>query len=631
MNCDHRGRLRGTLKREGKDIPTWHCGEFNTVCTDRDDSVKLSDGITPAKVCNVGCKDQCPRYRAKLTQIEARFTEIATGKEWGDGESISGPGSSTDATAKIRSELPALLAEINATSILDIPCGDHNWMRQTDLPGIEYIGADVVRGIVETNRQRFPEKRFEHLDLITDQLPKASVVFVRDCLVHLPFHQIIAALNNIVDSGAEWLIATHFPGRRNHDIKAGAWRPLDMTAKPLNLPQPFRIINEGCTEGEGAFTDKSLGVWRVADIAATVKKLTAKPRLTIGMATYRDWPGVWATVKALKKYQRDVWEFLEIVIIDNDPAGHPELEGHNGGENDHSSKARRLMDQVGGKYLHFTQVQGTAAAKGKIFDLATAPVVLVIDCHVLLDAGSLMKLIEFAEAQPDSKDLWQGPCEDVGDYFAPRWGSLMYGQWANDDRTAKSEPFEIPMQGCGLFACNKAAWPGFHPLLEGFGPEEFHLHQRIRRNGGKCWCLPWLPWDHRFGNPDGPKTPGTEPTKRLRGHIITHLDTGEPSLLDIRNHFVDQGKAVTNQQFFDILADTVGEFWPDRTDTGDDCQHRGPYLRQELCQIGCIANRGMMPIFACRKHGECCPWKWEQGSGTMAVCLGCKDGPAPVG
>jgi hypothetical protein len=621
MECKNRGRLRGTRGGAAGTLTIHHCDAKGVRCVPLKADLPRMVG-TDAVAC-----EGCRLFAAVVSPTEQKFAEIASKKQWGNGESVSGPGSSLVATQAIRDQLPDLLQELGARTILDLPCGDHHWMafivERLAQAGIEYIGGDVVRGLVDQNRDKWQGRRFEHLDLISDPLPTADAVFVRDCLVHLPYRQVIAALQNIVASGAKWLITTHFPGRTNHDIKIGEWRPLDLTAKPFKLPTPARILNEGCREGGGAFADKSLGIWRVADIAATVKKLTAKPRLTIGMATFRDWPGVWATVKALKKYHRDVWEFLEIVIIDNDPDGHPELEGHNGGENDHSSKARRLMDQIGGKYLHFTQVQGTAAAKGRVFELATAPVVLVIDCHVLLDPGSLMKLIEFAEAQPDSKDLWQGPCEDVGDYFAPRWGSLMYGRWANDDRTAAGQPYEIPMQGCGLFACNKSAWPGFHPLLEGFGPEEFHLHQRIRRNGGKCWCLPWLPWDHRFGNPDGAKVPGNDNPNRLRGHLITHLDTGAPDLSEMRKHFVDDSKVLTNAQFFKVLRDTVAEFFPDRADLGQDCPHRQPFLRVVQCEIGCVSTRKALPVFSCGKHGECAPYRWQKAE-TMHNCVDCK-------
>lgn len=275
---------------------------------------------------------------------------------------------------------------------------------------------------------------------------------------------------------------------------------------------------------------------------------------------------------------------------------------------------------------------GTAAAKGRIFDLATAPSVLVMDCHVLLPSGVLAHLIKCLADNPDSKDLWQGPCigdggidDIVGTHFEPRWGSLMYGQWGvNRESLTTGEPFEIEMQGCGLFCCHRHAWPGFHPLLKRFGPKEFHLHQRIRRNGGKCWSLPWLKWCHRFGNPDGTRPPGLHPEERLRGHLITHLDTRAPSLSDIRKHFVDDAKVMDNDAFFRVLRDTVTEFWADRQDLGQTCQHRQPFLQVVDCEIGCVATRAPLPVFSCAKHGQCAPWRWQQTE-TMQACVVCDD------
>ena len=46
----------------------------------------------------------------------------------------------------------------------------------------------------------------------------------------------------------------------------GDWRVLDLEREPFHLPPPARILNEGCTEGGGAFADKSLALWRVADL-----------------------------------------------------------------------------------------------------------------------------------------------------------------------------------------------------------------------------------------------------------------------------------------------------------------------------------------------------------------------------
>lgn len=367
-----------------------------------------------------------------------------------------------------------------------------------------------------------------------------------------------------------------------------------------------------------------------AAFATSPPAIQSGPKLTIGMATYRDWPGVWATIQSLRIHHSECLDEIEIIVVDNDIEGKPDTEG----DSSHSAKCRRLCERIGAKYEHFTAVAGTAAAKGRIFELATSPAVLVMDCHVMLPPGTVRRLIDWFATHPESKDLHHGPLigdggltDIVGTHFNLTWGSMMFGQWGVDKRVHDGQPFEIDMQGCGLFACNRKAWPGFHPLLRGFGPEEFHIHQRIRRNGGKCYCLPWLLWCHRFGNPDGTKPPGLRPEDRLRGHLITHLDTGAPDLTEMRKHFVDDRKALTNEQFFTVLRDTVAEFFPERADVGEDCPHRQPFLRVVQCEIGCHSTRKPLPVFSCGKHGECAPYRWEKRE-TMQNCLGCNLSPA---
>lgn len=575
----------------------------------------------------------CPLFAAVMSDTEREFA----GLPWGNGETVSGPGSTLDATATIRRDLPLLLADLQVTSLLDIPCGDCHWMQaifETAFESIGYIGADVVRELIERNRQQYPGRRFEHLDMTSDTLPDADVVFVRDGLVHLPYSMIIEALRNIVGSAAKWLITTHFPGRTNHDIKLGHWRPLNLTADPFKLPEPYRILNEQCTEGGGAFTDKSLAVWRIDDIRAAVSRLNAAPKLSIGMATFRDWPGLWSTVESVLLHHADCLPDVEFVIIDNDPRGNPDSND----ESDHSSKDRRLVDGLNqqglrAKYLHYVEVQGTAAAKSKIFDVATGNTVLVVDSHVMLPTGAIRRLIEWAEARPDSRDLWQGPCiglnQIIGTDFAPRWGSLMFGQWNYDARVNQSEAFEVLMQGCGLFACRRDAWPGFHPLLRGFGPEEFHIHQRFRRQGGRCWCLPWLRWCHRFGNPDGTRPPGLHPEERLRGHLITWLDTGngDSEWFDsCKRHFLESG--MTEKLFAQTFIRTRDEFRAlqeslDKSARADayPCSHRLPQTRTDErppCQ------GGPQPIYGCDLHGECSIGRYCTQQ-TVRACTRCSD------
>ncbi len=134
---------------------------------------------------------------------------------------------------------------------------------------IEYIGADIVPEVIEVNQRLYGSEhvRFLHLDMMNDALPIVDLVMSRDVLVHFSFSDIFLALKNLQNSGAKYLLTTTFTNRsRNKDIATGQWRPLNLEKPPFNFPKPLKLINEKCTEGDGSWGDKSLGLWRIQDI-----------------------------------------------------------------------------------------------------------------------------------------------------------------------------------------------------------------------------------------------------------------------------------------------------------------------------------------------------------------------------
>ena len=87
--------------------------------------------------------------------------------------------------------------------------------------------------------------------------------------MHLSFVDIIRALSNIKRSGITYLLTTTFPDcDRNEDTVTGDWRVLNLERPPFSFPAPLQLVNEKCTEGGGAFRDKSLGLWLVQALPA---------------------------------------------------------------------------------------------------------------------------------------------------------------------------------------------------------------------------------------------------------------------------------------------------------------------------------------------------------------------------
>lgn len=215
-----------------------------------------------------------PRYFEKLVSgavpsAEAVFRDIYRRNHWGGTASPSGAGASPDQTAHLRRTLPELLRHLAVGTLLDLPCGDYSWMRLVALPVASYIGGDLLPELVRPLHAAHggSQHRFVVLDLLADGLPGADLLLCRDCLVHLSYVDIRRAMANVLRADIRYLLTTTFPAtERNEDIVTGDWRPLNLERPPFEFPTPAAVLNEHCTEGGGAFADKSLGLWRTDEL-----------------------------------------------------------------------------------------------------------------------------------------------------------------------------------------------------------------------------------------------------------------------------------------------------------------------------------------------------------------------------
>jgi uncharacterized membrane protein YphA (DoxX/SURF4 family) len=267
------------------------------------------------------------------------------------------------------------------------------------------------------------------------------------------------------------------------------------------------------------------------------------PALTIGMATYRDFDGVYFTLQALRMYQ-DL-EDTELLVVDNFG----------------SEDVRTLVKGwAGGRYVLDTEVVGTAAPRDRVFREARGEAVLCLDSHVLLAPDAVARLKRFYLEHPACDDLLQGPMlyddgASISTHFEPQWRGQMWGTWATDPRglDEDGDPFDIPMQGLGLFSCRQRAWLGFNPAFRGFGGEEGYIHEKFRRAGRRTLCVPWLRWMHRFGRPDGVPFPLVVEDK-LHNYLIGHAELGL-DLSPVVQHF---GEYLPEQRVREVVEDLLG-------------------------------------------------------------------------
>ena len=236
--------------------------------------------------------------------------------------------------------------------------------------------------------------------------------------------------------------------------------------------------------------------------------------LTIGMATYDDFDGVYFTLQALKAYH-DL-EDIELLVVDTKPKS--------------CEDTKNACGHVGARYIHAPEKAGTSQSRNHVFEMATGKFVMCIDCHVIFKKDVISELKKYLKENENTKDLIQGPLlydnqRDLSTHFQPGWRGHMYGTWETDKRVHEGKPFEIPMQGLGVFCMRKDVWPTFNKNFRGFGGEEGYIQEKVRQNGGKSLCLPFLKWIHRFSRPKGVPYP-LQIVDRIFNYIVGWTELG---------------------------------------------------------------------------------------------------------
>ena len=213
-------------------------------------------GISPLSLLGLGIS-QGP----EADPAQEHFDAIAEGQTWGSEESISGPGSEISYTAPYRRALVDALQKYKIRSVFDAPCGDLNWMTHVlNVVNVEYSGGDISPVVIASNRRQHPDIRTFVFDITRQAFPQAQVWHCRDCMFHLSYKDIMAALHNFVNSDCEYALLTSHTGLiRNYNIRTGGWRYLDLRKAPFNFGKAEAQLID---YRKGIDFPRYVGLWR---------------------------------------------------------------------------------------------------------------------------------------------------------------------------------------------------------------------------------------------------------------------------------------------------------------------------------------------------------------------------------
>jgi SAM-dependent methyltransferase len=206
------------------------------------------------------------------------FRRVYEESLWSKGESRSGPGSTQEHARGALIAVRAVLQKTQARTLLDVGCGDLNWLgplvaehaerAAAGGEAVRFAAVDIVDTAFAEAAQRYPSCSFAVIDVVTAVPPQADVVLCRQCLNHMSASDALSAIANIRASGAAYLLASHYPDAHNDAAATAAgitYRQHNLAASPFDaaMPGPPLETFEDEYDAQQAATPMCLALWRL--------------------------------------------------------------------------------------------------------------------------------------------------------------------------------------------------------------------------------------------------------------------------------------------------------------------------------------------------------------------------------
>lgn len=171
--------------------------------------------------------------------MKKTFDNIYSNKLWGEnkeGKGNSGSGSLISTTTEYRYLLEQFIKDNDIKSIVDLGCGDWEWMREFDLGDIRYTGIDVSSIVIENNNKLYSTNNIKFINGDANNITEeVDLIVIKDVLQHLPLDIIKDTLNIVKTKCKYSLITNDYSKKCNKNIPIGSWTAIDLTRPPFDI------------------------------------------------------------------------------------------------------------------------------------------------------------------------------------------------------------------------------------------------------------------------------------------------------------------------------------------------------------------------------------------------------------
>ena len=150
-------------------------------------------------------------------------------------------------------------------NFIDCGCADFFWLSKLDWTGINYLGIDIVPELIEQNKKMFPGFHFVNINIVKE-FPNFvykngnRMIFIRDVFTHLQLADCLKIIENVKNSGAQYLMISSSSVNVNNDNTCLVIYPRNLRIKPFNFPEPLMTIKDKGKEGY------YMGIWNINEL-----------------------------------------------------------------------------------------------------------------------------------------------------------------------------------------------------------------------------------------------------------------------------------------------------------------------------------------------------------------------------